>query len=148
MSDVPLGTSDLTRTTLQIDGATSAPSVESIVRALQRVPGVLLAEMNAASARAVVAHDGAVAPASLLAAVAAAGNRAQIIADTRPVVPVGDGRTLMLVRVAGVATVAFVALTLAEVFLPGNDDKLRVLPLIMSVFWFLFFAQSFVTRRT
>jgi hypothetical protein len=54
----------------------------------------------------------------------------------------------MLVRVAGVATVAFVALTLAEVFLPGNDDKLRVLPLIMSVFWFLFFAQSFVTRRT
>jgi copper chaperone CopZ len=148
VSDVPLGTSDLTRTTLQIDGATSAPSVESIVRALQRVPGVLLAEMNAASARAVVAHDGAVAPASLLAAVAAAGNRAQIIADTRPVVPVGDGRTLMLVRVAGVATVAFVALTLAEVFLPGNDDKLRVLPLIMSVFWFLFFAQSFVTRRT
>ncbi len=148
MSDVPLGVDELTRTTLQIDGGASALSVESIVRALQRVPGVLLAEMNAASARAVVAHDAAVAPASLLAAVAEAGNHAAIVSDTRPVAPVRDGRTLMLVRVAGVATVAFVALTIAEIFLPGNDDKLRVLPLIMSVFWFIFFAQSFVTRRT
>jgi cation transport ATPase len=148
VSDVPLGADELVRTTLQIEGATSAPSVESIVRALQRVPGVLLAEMNAASARAVVAHDGAVAPASLLAAVASAGNRAQIVTDTRPVVAVPDGRKLMLVRVAGIATVAFVGLTLVEVFLPGNDDKLRVLPLIMSIFWFIFFAQSFITRRT
>ncbi len=148
MSEVPLGVDDLTRTTLQIDGGTSAPSVESIVRALQRVPGVLLAEMNAASARAVVAHDAAVAPASLLAAVAEAGNHAEIVADTRPVAPVRDGRKLMLVRIAGVATVAFVALTIAEVLLPGNDDKLRALPLVMSVFWFIFFAQSFVTRRT
>ncbi len=149
MSDVRFGADELTRTTLQIDGGTSAPSVESVVRALQRVPGVLLAEMNAASARAVVAHDAAVAPASLLAAVAKAGKHAEIVADTRPVAaPVRDARTLMLVRVAAIATVAFVALTLAEVFLPGNDDKLRMLPLLMTVFWFIFFAQSFLTRRT
>jgi hypothetical protein len=60
------GPDGLTRTTLQIDGTMSPPSVAQVLEALQRVPGVLLAEVNPQNARAVVAHDAAVPAASPL----------------------------------------------------------------------------------
>jgi hypothetical protein len=46
-----LGSADvLTRTKLQIDGSPSAPSFANVVRALHRMPGVLIAEIDAISA--------------------------------------------------------------------------------------------------
>jgi hypothetical protein len=57
----------LTRTTLQMDEGLSMASIAQLIKALQRVPGVLLAEIAAGSARAIVAHDAAVPGASLLA---------------------------------------------------------------------------------
>jgi len=72
----------LTRTTLQIDGGGSAPSLTLVIQALHRVPGVLMAEMHAASARAVVAHDSAVPAGALLAAASGAGAHARIVTTT------------------------------------------------------------------
>ena len=78
----------LTRTTLEMDASTPAPSVAILVAMLKRVPGVLLAEANPATARAIVAHDAGVAVASLLAAAGRAGVCARVV--TAAGVPVID----------------------------------------------------------
>ena len=56
----------LTRTTIQVNGSMTAQTTIQVVQALKRVPGVLLAEVDAAGTRAIVAHDPAVPTASLL----------------------------------------------------------------------------------
>jgi hypothetical protein len=58
----------LRRTTLQVDGTMAGASLAHVVRALQQVAGVLLAEVPSANARAGVAHDAAVRAKSLVAA--------------------------------------------------------------------------------
>jgi hypothetical protein len=60
----------LTRTTIAVASDLSPPLIAQLVAALQRVPGVLLADWVAASAHAVVAHDAAVPVAALEAAAA------------------------------------------------------------------------------
>ncbi len=139
----------LTRTTLQIDGATSEAAFASVIGALQRVPGVLLAEVNRSTARALVAHDGAVAAASLLAAVIVAGNHANVV-EPPPAAAPADVRTRRksILAVVGLGTAVFVALALIDVLLPGGSGRRWLLPVLMSVFWFFFFAQSFAARRT
>jgi hypothetical protein len=142
----------LTRTTLQMDGSLSPPSIANVVHALQRVPGVLLAEINAAGARAVVAHDSAVSTASLLAAAAGAGERATIVAD-RGALPISAGtgppfasipirRLLLLVA----------ALALLQAFIGALSPSLAknhvLLPILLAFLWaFVLFSVSF-NRRT
>jgi len=107
----------LTRTTLQLEANVSLPSLAGVTRALQRVPGVLLAEVNAAGSRAFVAHDSGVNLESLLEAAARAGVRARIeapvsIAAMRPVLQLQNTRFLQLSAVAMIPLVLFAASSL------------------------------------
>jgi copper chaperone CopZ len=139
----------LTRTTLQIDGSTSDSAFASVIGALQRVPGVLLAEVNRSTACALVAHDGAVAATSLLAAVLVAGNHAKVVepegATSSEAVRT---RRQTILSVVGLGSVIFVVLTLIDVLVPGSSSRRWLMPVLMSIFWFFFFAQSFLVRRS
>ncbi len=142
----------LTRTTLQIDGSLTTPSITHVVHALQRVPGVLLAEINAVSARAVVAHDSAVSTASLLAAAAGAGVRATIVADPRaPAVSAGTSPPFSSVPIQRLMLFV-VALVLLQALFGAVSPSLAkthlLLPIILSLVWaFVFFSVS-LKRRT
>jgi hypothetical protein len=139
----------LTRTTLQMDEGLSTPSIAQIaqvIHALQRVPGVLLAEITTGTARAIVAHDPAVPTASLLAAAAGAGVRATIAADTRaPTVspgmalPAVDMPTRRLLMLAGLL-VFLCAPT--EAMRPNIAISHFVLPVLLSS------VRAFVIVRT
>jgi Cu+-exporting ATPase len=140
----------LTRTILQIDGVMSITSIAQVTRALQRVPGVLLAEVNAASARATVAHDDAVTTASLLAAAAGAGVRAEIVAGPPAAAPTGGAaleprlnwnRYLRILTVAG-----FAAFAVTGMLVPGVADKHWLLPAVISSLWLVFLAKSIAGR--
>jgi len=67
-----------TTTELAVHGMTCASCVGHVEKALKAVPGVIDAAVNLATEKATVRHlDGAVAPAALIAAVNAAGYRAE-----------------------------------------------------------------------
>jgi cation transport ATPase len=141
----------LTRTTLQIDTGVSTTAIARVVAALQRVPGVLLAEVNAATARATVAHDAAVPAASLLAAITASGAHAKIVAEPPSSTgPSGRGLQLGTVRVRRltfVSAAVFVPLAIVDILLPNTVDKTWLLPIFIAALWAFFFAESFVARR-
>jgi hypothetical protein len=150
MDTSPGGGADrLTRTTLQIEGGASATAIADAIRALQRVPGVLLADMHHASTRAVVAHDGAVNTASLVNAVAGAGIRASILAVPRAAtenVPAAFSNAA-IVRVVVTATLAFAALTLIDLFMPDGADRHWLLPAVSTTLFLFLFARSLGMRR-
>jgi hypothetical protein len=113
----------LTRTTLQTFGDASAPSLAAFVRALQRVPGVLLAELQAAGARVIVMHDAGVPSAAFATAAATAGIRAAIVAPQAPVAAAGREAAAPLQaigakHVAAVAVALVVTMALLEMLLP------------------------------
>ena len=139
----------LTRTTLQIDASLPAPTIAQAIRALQRVPGVLLAELNSASTQATVAHDCAVTAGSLLAA---AGVQARIVADTRaPTLDVE--KTLQLAAAASlrrfmaVATAVFFGLAVVDLLVPDGTVKSWLGPLLIWSLWLFFIAEAVVRRR-
>jgi hypothetical protein len=114
----------LTRTTLQTFGDASAASLAALVRALQHVPGVLIAELQAAGARVIVMHDSGVPIASFVTAAATAGVRAAIVAPARPV-PASPGaaaaaplQAIGAKHVAAVAVAVIVTMALLEMLLP------------------------------
>ncbi len=122
-----------------------------MIRALQRVPGVLLAEVNAATARAVVAHDAAVPATSLIAAAEKAGVHVRIIGDTRapkladsPGTPLHSlGSRQLLIAAAA----AFIVLTIVDLFVPNATQKHVVLFGLTSLLWALFLAKWFIRHR-
>lgn len=113
----------LTRTTLQTFGDASAASLAVLVRALQRVPGVLIAELQAAGARVIVMHDSAVPVASFVTAAATAGIRATIVALPLPAAVAGAAaaaplQAIHVRHVAAVAVAIVVTMALLEMLLP------------------------------
>lgn len=141
----------LTRTTLQMDSGMSNPSLARVIAALQHVPGVLLAEANGSTARAIVAHDAAVPAASLLAAVVGAGAHAKILTGPgRPAVRVATGLQLQSVRTRRLVMVAaaiFLPLALVDILLPNMVEKNWLLPVFITALWVFIFAEAFVGRR-
>jgi hypothetical protein len=144
----------LTRTTLQIGGSPTEVALAQIVRALQRVPGVLLADLNPSDARVLVAHDGAVPATALVAAASGAGPRASILRGPGADAPVanapaaapGDparGRHL----IAGIAVIG-VALVLIDLLLPDSPHKQLILNGLVLGVWICFFGSIFVRRRS
>jgi hypothetical protein len=126
----------LTRTTLQVDESLPTPSIAQLVHALQRVPGVLLAEIAAGSARAIVAHDAAVPSASLLAAAEGAGVHARIVAETRAPAPsaerVSPLEAAPTQRVLTIAAALFFGLVLGDALIPHLADNRLLLPIMLS----------------
>jgi cation transport ATPase len=142
----------LTRTTLQIEAGTAQESVEKLVQALRRVPGVLLAELNAAGARVVVAHDAGVPTASLLGAASVLGLRTKVVSDTRaPAIRSAAARTAARlpnrnVVFAAAAIIVPVALGLL-ILVPGLPGNRWALPAVFVGLWAFFFAQMLFRRR-
>jgi hypothetical protein len=153
MSAQHIGSVDiLTRSTLQVDGSLSVPSVTQMVSALHHVPGVLLAEFDRANGRATVAHDSAVSTDALLAAATGAGVRATIVTDRR--VPAASANTIPpsasmpLKRLLPLAA----ALILFQVVLASVSPSLAknhvLLPMVLAFgLGFAFFSVS-LARRT
>ncbi len=129
----------LTRTTLQVGESLPTLAVAQLVRALQRVPGVLLAEIAPGSACATVAHDAAVPGASLLAAAVGAGVHAKIVADTRPPAPSADRvsppAAAPMQRVLTVAAALFLALALGDALIPHSAGNRMLLPILLTCVW-------------
>jgi hypothetical protein len=160
------GGDSLTRTTLHVDGATSAVLVANVVHALQRVPGVLLADLDAATARLVVAHDGAVPVTSLVAAATLAGVNARVVRSgpTRdPGVPsVAAAAPLERTRAAapfwsrisGRGRIMLVAMSLligatvlVDVAVPNITQKRALFDGGIVAIWIFFFASTYLRRR-
>jgi hypothetical protein len=135
----------LTRTTLQVDGSLSTLSIAQLVHALQRVPGVLLADIAAGSARAIVAHDAGVPAASLLAAAAGAGVQAKIVSDTRPPTsaesasPLAGRSTRQLLMTAAAL---LLGLALGEAFIPHLAGNKVLLPMLLACVWAFVIGQA------
>ncbi len=143
----PRNSDQLTRTTLEIEGGPSATSISAAIRALQRVPGVLLADMHPASTRAVVAHDGAVDPASFVRAVAGAGIRASIVRDTSPVTGhalLSDARSF---KVFAASALMVLPLTFVAIFFASAPERQWLLPLVLLSYALVFFVRRAMTRR-
>ncbi len=144
----------LTRTTLRFDHNPSAGALANLIRSLQRVPGVLVAELNAVGDRALLAHDGAVPIASLLAAATALGVQATVIRDPRSV-PDGASaaqttaatapprvRPLTLIGVA-----VFVALGIADALVPALRDNHTLSVILIAAVWGFFVFDLYLNRK-
>ncbi len=141
----------LTHTTLQVDGGGAGASLTHMVRALRRVPGVLLAEVNAANARAVVAHDAAVPATSLIAAAENVGVRLSIVSDTRAPV-LGDSAAARVHHLDGrqlliAAAASFVIVSIVDLLVPNATLKHAMLIVTTVSLWAFFLAKSFVGHR-
>lgn len=143
----------LTRTTLQIGGIMSDPLIAAIVRALQRVPGVLLVDMDATSARVIVAHDGAVPLQALVTAATGAGGLAATVHGAAPVANAStvssvepDDRVRRYRRAIVIAALA-VAYVLADLFIPGSMPKRIVMTAVLVGAWTYYIAGTFTRRQ-
>jgi len=168
------GGDSLTRTTLHVDAAAPAALVAAAVRALQRVPGVLLADLDAATARLVVAHDGAVPVASLVAAATQAGVNARIArsgvapdADVPLTVAAPAGLPMpMPMPMPAPTTVSFAplasvrgrimivtmslligAIVFVDLAVPNVAQKRTLLDGGVVAIWIFFFASTYLRRR-
>jgi hypothetical protein len=142
----------LTRTTLQIGGIMSDPLIAAIVRALQRVPGVLLVDMDATSARVIVAHDGAVPLGALVTAATGAGGLAARVHGAAPVANASvssiepDDRVRRYRRAIVIAALA-VTFVLADLFIPGSMPKRIVMTAVLVGAWTYYIAGTFTRRQ-
>jgi hypothetical protein len=140
----------LTRTTLQLHEVMSPTSLAHMIFALQRVPGVLLADLNLGAKSVVVAHDSAVSTASLLTAATATGARATLVA--RPVVaPEADANTpppkinipVMCAVVLGPALL----LLAIELIDPPLATNHYFLPIFLSIAWTIVLIRPMFRRQ-
>ncbi len=147
----PAGVDLLTRTTLQIDRILSAPLIAQLTLALQHVPGVLLADVDAVSARASIAHDSGVPTASLLAAAAGAGAFAHVVADAPAPDSLGCAparpRYLRDRRLLTIAAALFVALAVIDALIPALAARDGLLVALSLAFWVFFLARSIAAPR-
>jgi hypothetical protein len=122
-----------------------------MIRALQRVPGVLLAEMKGTSALAIVAHDAAVSRASLVAAAARVGVNAAIVSNaSAPIIGINAAQPLKAVRARRLAISAatvFVVLTSLNTFLPASTQTHWLLAVLLTTTWLLFFASMILRKK-
>jgi hypothetical protein len=142
----------LTRTTLQIDGSMSTTSIAHMIQALQRVPGVLLAEVDAVGNRATVAHDAAVPTAALLAAATGVGMHAGLIVGAPALRMNADSEMRLkrehIQRHMMIWAAVFVAVSLIEALIPNGPAKHWMLPILMTTFLVSFLvAQAFGAHR-
>ncbi|MGP6157641.1 MAG: hypothetical protein ACLPYS_09100 [Vulcanimicrobiaceae bacterium] len=147
----PASAALLTQTSLQLDGAITESVAAHLASTLRRVPGVLLAEVDAAAGRIAVAHDEAVKMQSLLAGIESAGCHAtpdapknSSLGDISAAATQQDA--LRTRRLATIAFLAFAAVALLAGFVPEFAYKQWLLPALMLLVWSLY-AASMQLRR-
>jgi cation transport ATPase len=132
----------LTRTTLEIDGGLSALAIDRVTSALRHVPGVLLTEVSAASARVFVAHDPGVSSSALLAATEKAGLHATILAPPpSSLVTSAPTYTASFRRRIVVAAACLGALALVNVVIHAVPGAAWLFPILVSGVWLFYLAS-------
>lgn len=140
----------LTRTTLQLHDVMTPASIAHMISALQRVPGVLLADLSTTTASVVVAHDSAVSIASLVRAAKETGARVTLVA--RPAVA-RDAASKASVREIDIMTMLAVVLGPAillvaiELIDPPLATNHFFLPIFLSIAWTLVFIRPMFRRQ-
>ena len=142
----------LTRTTLHLEGALSAVSLADLIRSLQRVPGVLVAEANALGDRALLAHDGAVPLSALLAAAATLGVRATVEGSPTAILPIPDATApeaprLKVRAVTMIGVALFVVLGAIDALVPAIRENRIVSVVLIGSVWSFFLLETFLNRR-
>lgn len=139
----------LSHTTLRMGRGLSAASVAEVVRALQRVPGVLTVNADAENAQAFVAHDAGVPMTALVAAANGAGAAAKYAVAANAGATTG-GPPQMQHRpiLAGVGLVAMLVVVLIEIAFPNSPDKrwLFIMPVI--TLWAFMLLRATLVRRS
>jgi hypothetical protein len=130
---------ELKRTTLQLGGDVSAPVSSQLKQALQRVPGVLTASIDAANSLASVAHDPAV-PAASLSAVATGFGVQSTILEQWPARSVGTPVTPTRGRFSAYRFMLFVVTPLfvlmcIEAISPALARNRFLTPILLSFVW-------------
>jgi hypothetical protein len=141
----------LTRTTLLMDDNPSQLAIERVIAALKRVPGVLLAELGPGTPQAIVAHDAAVANATLLEAAAESGVHARLAASPRaPVLsgavgqlPLGKERERLLL----IGAVVFIGAFAFSAVGPPLANSHTLLPIALAFAWAFVIARAVLSRR-
>ncbi len=142
----------LTRTTLHLEGALSAVSLADLIRSLQRVPGVLVAESNALGDRALLAHDGAVPISALLAAAATLGVRATVEGSPTAILPIPDATApeaprLKVRAVTMIGVALFVVLGAIDALVPAIRENRIVSVVLIGSVWSFFLLETFLNRK-
>jgi len=140
----------LTRTTLHVAGASSAAQQAYVVRALQRVPGVLLVDMDPVTERAIVAHDGAVPLTALVTAAAGAGFLATIVRKggppaanaSAPSPAKPDDRVRRFWRIVILAALG-VAFVITDLVMPDTVQKRVLMTAVLAGAWICYFVLTF-----
>jgi hypothetical protein len=149
---VPTGGTDLlTHTTLKLDHDSSSAAIADMIRALQRVPGVLFARVDATSDRAVVGHDAAVPLTSLVRAAASTGVRAGLVAAPAIRVdgePGATGQRAPVGRQLIIWAAVLAAVTMVETLTFNTPERRWLLPTLLTLFWVtLLTVRAIASRR-
>ena len=147
----PTGRGDvLTRTTLRLSSGPAPLAIEQVVRALQRVPGVLTVEADASGASAIVAHDAAVPLTSLVAAAGSAGAAARAVGGMRE--PAGSTAAAVVAKPLNrqnlryIAIAAILAVLIIDVTFPTSPDKRWLFLAPVAAFWGFFVFRELARR--
>jgi hypothetical protein len=141
----------LTRTTLRLGCGPAPLAIEQVIRALQRVPGVLTVEADAGGASALVAHDAAVPLTSLVAAASSAGAAAKVVGATHE--PPALAATTLLPKsmarphLRGVAIALILAVIIIDMTFPSSPEKRWVFLVPVAVLWAFVVFKELAGRR-
>ena len=142
----------LTRTTLRLGNGPAPLAIEQVIRALQRVPGVLTVESDAGGASALVAHDAAVPLTSLVAAASLAGAAAKVVGEMRGL-PVSAATRLLPKsmdrsrHLRGVAVAAILAVIIVDMAFPTSPERRWLFLAPLAVLWAFVVFKALSGRR-
>ena len=141
----------LTRTTLRLGSGPAPLAIEQVVRALQRVPGVLTVEADAGGTSALVAHDAAVPLTSLVAAASLAGAAAKVRGEMRglpaPAATTPLPRSMDRRRLKGVAIAAVLAVIVIDMTFPNSLENRWTLLVPLAMLWAFVVFKASAGRR-
>jgi copper chaperone CopZ len=126
-------------------------AIDQVIRALQRVPGVLTVEADAGGANALVAHDAAVPLTSLVAAASSAGNPAKVAGEIRglpapaPTAPLP--KSMVQQHLRAIARAAILAVIVIEIAFPTSLEKRWLFLAPLAVFWAFIVFKALAGQR-
>jgi copper chaperone CopZ len=137
---------------MRIDRGSAPATVAAVVRALQRVPGVLTVDVHGDEAKAVVAHDAGVPIAALLAAANQSGFAARVErAASATAAPVETGSATSVAPhpyVAAVGLAAMLVVIFIDFALPNSPDKRWLIMMPVFLLWAFVVLRATRARRS
>jgi len=141
----------LTRTTLRLGCGPTPLAIDQVIRALQRVPGVLTVEADAGGANALVAHDAAVPLTSLVAAASLAGNPAKVTGEIRelpaPAATAPLPKSMAQQHLRAIAIAAILAIIIIDMAFPNSPGKRWLFLVPITVFWAFIVFKALAGQR-